>query len=95
VIASRDLSHALSTDSPAGFNPAGTKFDEKIQELLSHKNVSGMLQLESEFVKNSSECGFRTFLILMGILKNVDYTYRQHSYESPFGVGYLTANFII
>jgi len=95
VIASGDLSHALSTDSPAGFNPAGTKFDEKIQELLSHKNVSGMLQLESEFVKNSSECGFRTFLILMGILKNVDYTYRQHSYESPFGVGYLTANFII
>lgn len=95
VIASGDLSHALTTDSPAGFNPAGSKFDEKIQELLAHKNVSGMLQLEAEFVKNSSECGFRTFLILMGILKNVDFTYRQHSYEAPFGVGYLTANFII
>lgn len=95
VIASGDLSHALTTNSPAGFNPAGTKFDEKIQELLAHKNVSGMLQLEADFVNNASECGFRTFLILMGILKNVDYTYRQHSYEAPFGVGYLTANFII
>ncbi len=95
VIASGDLSHALTTNSPAGFNPAGIKFDEKIQELLAHKNVSGMLQLDTDFVNNASECGFRTFLILMGILKNVDYTYRQHSYEAPFGVGYLTANFII
>ena len=95
VIASGDLSHALTTNSPAGFNPAGIKFDEKIQELLAHKNVSGMLQMDTDFVNNASECGFRTFLILMGILKNVDYTYRQHSYEAPFGVGYLTANFII
>ncbi len=95
IIASGDLSHALTTNSPAGFNQAGTKFDEKIQELLAHKNVAGMLQLEADFVKNSSECGFKTFLILMGTLKNVDYIYQQHSYEAPFGVGYLTANFII
>ncbi len=95
VIASGDLSHALTTNSPAGFNQAGIKFDEKIQELLAHKNIAGMLQLEADFVKNASECGFKTFLILMGVLKNLDYTYRQHSYEAPFGVGYLTANFII
>jgi aromatic ring-opening dioxygenase LigB subunit len=95
VIASGDLSHALSADSPAGFNPVGIKFDEKIQELLANGNAVGMLQLEADFVKNASECGFKAFLILMGILKNLDYTYRQHSYEAPFGVGYLTANFII
>lgn len=95
VIASGDLSHALTTNSPAGYHVSGSKFDEKIQELLAHKNVSGMLQLEAEFVKNSSECGFRTFLILMGILQNINYTYHQHSYEAPFGVGYLTANFVI
>lgn len=95
VIASADLSHALTTDSPAGFNPTGAKFDEKIQELLSHRNLSGMLQLEKEFVENAAECGFRSILILMGILKDVDYTYKQYAYEGPFGVGYLTANFII
>lgn len=95
VIASGDLSHALTTNSPAGFNQAGTKFDEKIQELLAHKNISGMLHLDTNFVKSASECGFKTFLILMGVLKNIDHTYRQHSYEAPFGVGYLTANFII
>lgn len=95
VIASGDLSHALTTDSPAGFHPDGSRFDEKIQELLANKNITGMLQLDPEFIKNSAACGFRTFLILLGILKNVDYTYRQYCYESPFGVGYLTANFII
>ncbi|MFA6423954.1 MAG: class III extradiol dioxygenase subunit B-like domain-containing protein [Candidatus Magasanikbacteria bacterium] len=95
VIASGDLSHALTTDSPAGFNPAGIKFDIKIQELLANKNIAGMLQLEPNLVKEASECGFRTFLILMGVLQDINYTYRQHSYEAPFGVGYLTANFII
>lgn len=94
VIASGDLSHALHTDSPAGFNSAGEKFDEKIQELLSHRNTAGILQMDSEIVKNASECGLRSFLILMGILKNMDYEYRSYAYEAPFGVGYLTANFV-
>lgn len=94
VIASADLSHALRTDSPAGFNPAGEKFDEKIQELLSHNNTSGMLQMDPELIKNASECGFRSCLVLMGILKNMDYEFRSYAYEAPFGIGYLTANFV-
>jgi len=94
VIASADLSHALRTDSPAGFNPAGEKFDEKIQEFLSHNNTSGMLQMDPELIKNASECGFRSCLILMGILKNMDYEFRNFAYEAPFGIGYLTANFV-
>jgi len=94
VIASGDLSHSLTTESPAGFNPNGQKFDLKIQELLSHNNVSGMLGLDEELIKNASECGFRSLLILMGILKNVDYSYKQYAYEAPFGVGYLTAHLV-
>lgn len=95
VIASGDLSHALQTDAPAGFNPAGEKFDKQIQELLETNNVSGMLQLDSEFVDEAAECGFRSFLILLGILRNVNYDYKSYSYESPFGVGYLVANFVV
>lgn len=93
VIASGDLSHALISDAPAGYNPAGPEFDRKIQELLETKNLSGMLQLDKQFVTDASECGFRSFLILMGILQGVHYTYKSYSYEAPFGVGYLTANF--
>lgn len=95
VIASGDLSQALSTDAPAGFNPDGAVFDQKIQELLSTGNLAGMLQFDQTIVKNATECGFRSFLILMGILKGIGYTYKSYSYESPFGVGYLTANLVL
>ena len=95
VIASGDLSHALNNDAPAGFNAAGPEFDKKIQELLAQNNVAGMLQLDPQFVSSAAECGFRSFLILMGILREMSYTYKCHSYEGPFGVGYLTANFVL
>lgn len=93
VIASGDLSHALTSDAPAGYNSAGPEFDHKIQDLLATNNLSGMLQMDKQFVSDASECGFRSFLILMGILQEIPRTYKSYSYESPFGVGYLTANF--
>lgn len=95
VIASGDLSHALANDAPAGFAPEGEKFDAKIQELLSSRNTAGMLNLDPGLVERAAECGFRSFLILMGVLRGVNYTYKHLSYEAPFGVGYLTANFVI
>lgn len=95
VIASGDLSHALVTDAPAGYHPAGAEFDKKIQELLSTNNLSGMLQLDAEMVANAAECGFKTFLILMSILQGFHNTYRSYAYEAPFGVGHLTANFLL
>lgn len=95
VIASGDLSHALTSDAPAGFNVAGKKFDTKLQELLSTRNTAGILQLDPQLVTDAAECGFRSILILTGLLKNVDYEYKQYCYEGPFGVGYLTANFVL
>jgi len=95
VIASADLSHALSTEAPAGFSAAGAKFDEKIKELLASHNTAGVLKMDQEIIKQSYECGFRSILIMLGILKNVDYKFKQYAYEAPFGVGYLTANFVI
>ncbi len=95
VIASGDLSHALFTDAPAGYNAAGPEFDKKIQDLLSTHNLAGMLQMDKEMVADAAECGFRSFLILMGILQGFQHTYKSYAYEAPFGVGYLTANFVL
>lgn len=95
IIASGDLSHALKTEAPAGFNADGEKFDGKIRELLEQNNLAGMLQLDPQLVENASECGFKSILMLLGVLKNVRYKYKEYSYEAPFGVGYLTANFVI
>lgn len=95
VIASGDLSHALSTEAPAGFNPQGPIFDAKVQEILSSHNTTGLLQLPPELLVDAAECGFRTFLILMGILRDINYKYESYAYENPFGVGHLTANFVL
>ncbi len=96
VIASGDLSHALTSEAPAGYNESGPEFDKKIQDLLANKNVANMLQFDPNFVKAAAaDPGFRAILILMGIIHDQNYTYRSYCYEAPMGVGYLTANFII
>lgn len=95
VIASADLSHALTTDAPAGFNAEGPLFDAKIQELLAAHNTSGILNLDPTKVTAAAECGFRSLLILLGVIRDVNFKYKSYAYEAPFGVGYLTANFVL
>ena len=94
VIASGDLSHGLTTDAPAGFSKNGQEFDEKLIELLENHNTTGYTNMDPNFIKEAKECGYRSFLILLGILKNMNYTFKNYSYEGPFGVGYLVGNFV-
>lgn len=94
VVASGDLSHGLTTDAPAGFSKVGVAFDAKLIELLETRNTMGITNIEADFVEEAAECGYRSFLILLGILKNMNYNFKNFSYEGPFGVGYLVGNFI-
>jgi len=94
IIASGDLSHTLTPDSPGGFNPEGKIFDEKIQEFLSARNTTGLLQLDKDIIEKAASCGFRSILLLMGMLRGINFDYKSYCYEAPFGVGYLTANFV-
>jgi len=43
----------------------------------------------------AGECGLRSFSFLLGILEEakIDWKAEILSYEAPFGVGYLVANF--
>lgn len=94
VIASGDLSHGLTTDAPAGFSQVGEKFDKQIVELLETRNTVGIAGLDQKFVEEAAECGYRSLLILLGIMRDMDYTFKNYSYEGPFGVGYLVGNFV-
>ncbi len=94
IIASGDLSHGLTTDSPAGFSKVGQEFDNKIIELLETRNTTGYANIDIKFVEEAAECGYRSFLILLGIMKDMNYTFKNYSYEGPFGVGYLVGNFV-
>lgn len=95
VVASGDLSHGLNNDAPAGFKASGAEFDQKIISLLENHNITGIAQMEDTFVKDAAECGFRSLLVLLGIIKNMNYNFKNYSYEAPFGVGYLVGNFIL
>jgi len=97
VVASGDLSHRLHKDSPGGYSPAGQDFDQTIIKLLNEKKVDEIVSLDSKFVEEAGadQCGFRSLLILLGIIKSINYRSEQLSYESPFGIGYLVQNFEI
>jgi len=94
LIASADLSHCLTTDAPAGFNEVGKQFDEKIIELLQSHNTTGIATLDTTLVDDSAECGYRTLLLLLGALQSTHYEFTRLAYEAPFGVGYLTGEFV-
>jgi len=93
VIASGDLSHGLTTESPSGFSQTGKEFDNKVIELLETRNTTGFLNLYDHYPNEVNECGYRSILILLGILKNMQYNFKNLAYESPLGVGYLTGQF--
>ncbi len=93
VIASGDLSHRLTFDAPAGYSPQGIVFDQKLISLIKKRAVKKILELDQRFIKEAGECGLRSIIILLGILEGLAYQFQLLSYEGPFGVGYLVANF--
>ncbi len=92
VIASSDLAHTLTKDAPGGFSKHGAEFDVKVQELLAHRNVPGLLQMDPGVCKAAKECGLRPMLVALGLLDGIDYTANILSYEGPFGIGYLVSH---
>ena len=94
LIASGDLSHCLKEEGPYGFNPDGPKFDKELTESLKKKDVENILKLDNKYPE-AGECGLRSFCFLLGILEGSGINYQPEvlSYEGPFGVGYLVANF--
>lgn len=95
IIASGDLSHRLIAGAPAGFSKAGKEFDQEIVEYLKNNKVQEILEMDEEFIESAGECGYRSILILLGALDGLKYKPEILSYEGPFGVGYLVANFVL
>jgi len=93
IIASGDLSHRLTPDAPAGYSLKGAEFDEKLIDMIKNKNSKGILNMDQNLVGEAGECGYRSIITLLGALDGLNYEPEILSYEGPFGVGYLVANF--
>lgn len=94
VIAAGDLSHKLHQDSPAGYSARAQEFDQELMKLLNKNKIDDILDIERSFVEEVAAIdGFYSLLILLGIIKNLNYQAERLSYQAPFGIGYLVENF--
>jgi len=91
VLASGDLSHKLTRDAPAGYDPVGREYDQRIVELVRGMDVEGFHELDPDLVEQAGECGLRSIAMMLGTLDGLAVQSRVLSYEGPFGVGYLVA----
>ncbi len=91
VIASGDLSHRLTPDAPAGYNPRGKEFDSLLVERLRLGDFTGIMDIDPELVEAAGECGYRPVNILLGAFDGYKLQTKIYSYQGPFGVGYLVA----
>lgn len=96
VIASGDLSHRLKKSSPAGYSPKGAKFDNKIIEYLNDPKTAqeNLLKMDAGLIQDAGECGFKDIIILSGLLENFPHEAKVLSYQTDFGIGYLSMDFI-
>lgn len=94
LIASGDLSHRLTPDAPAGFDPSGKVFDDKIVDAIRKGDFEGILSMDQHLIERAGECGYRPLVMLLGALSNLGRVETEVlSYEGPFGVGYAVASF--
>lgn len=95
IIASGDLSHRLLPSSPDGHSASGQKFDQTLTKLLERDKISRILNIDDDLVEQAGECGYHSILVLLGALDQIKSHPQILSYEGPFGVGYLVANYQI
>jgi len=90
-VASGDLSHKLLDEGPYGFDPHGPEFDKKLASIMQNGDFSELLHMDERLCESAAECGLRSFIIMTGALNGKDIRSVIHSYEGPFGVGYMVA----
>jgi len=94
IIASGDLSHALTEDGPYTYNPYGKVFDNLVREAIKGQDPSALLTLDESSIEAAAQCGLRSFCLGFGAMAHRHYKSKVFSYEGPFGVGYLIGELV-
>ena len=93
IVASADMSHRLTKDSPAGYNPRGEEFDRKLVEIVKNYSVNELLSFDPILADIAGQDALWSIAILLGALSETRISHNLISYEGPFGVGYMVASF--
>lgn len=97
LLVSGDLSHKLKADGPYGFDPAGPRFDEQFEEVVTSGDPIGFAEMDEKMCEDAAECGLSGFIMMAGALEQATelsgkpFTSELLSHEGPFGVGYGVA----
>lgn len=94
VVASGDMSHKLKDDGPYGFAPEGPEHDRLVRDGVSAGDFRALMSIDPELREKAAECGVRALAVMLGALDGMRVKSRLLSYEAPYGVGYLTADFM-
>lgn len=90
-VASGDLSHRLKHDGPYGYDPHGPEFDRLLVDIVKAADFEKLLDMDERLCTRAGECGLRSFIMMAGALNGLNISTTVHSYEGPFGVGYMVA----
>jgi aromatic ring-opening dioxygenase LigB subunit len=93
VIASGDLSHRLTPQAPAGYNPRGREFDQAVVTAIANMDVKSLLTMNRDLIEQAGQCGLGPICFLMGVLGGLEVKSEVVSYEGPWGVGYAVSLF--
>ncbi|PKK40092.1 ACR domain-containing protein [Clostridiaceae bacterium JG1575] len=93
LIASGDLSHALTPDAPCGYYEEGARYDAQVMEHLAQSDFLSILNLDPALVEKAMACAPGPLALLFGFLDGRQVISEVLSYEGPFGVGYGVCRF--
>lgn len=93
IVASGDLSHRVTAESPYGMVKEGSVFDKAIADAIAGGRLADILSISPDLREAAAECGYNSFAMLAGALGDSACETRLYSEEAPFGIGYCVAGF--
>jgi len=99
IIASGDMSHKVSLESPYGMVRSGAVFDRFVAAAMSESCPERILDIDPVLRSEAAECGYNSLVLLSGALDPEavgchgvsGLRSSLYSYEAPFGIGYCVA----
>lgn len=91
VLASGDMSHALSPDAPAGFQPEAQEFDDWVHEHVARGDYRRAARPDPALRTCAAEDVIDSLRVAAAAVDYRSDGHETYSYEGPFGVGYLQA----
>lgn len=90
LLASGDLSHRLTPNAPAGYEPeCAHEFESAIEQALRDNSPNAIYGLDDEIIERAGECGLRSVMAMLGLVSGNNI--KIFSHEWPYGVGYCNA----